>query len=299
MAFLNVEQLHSFLLLSILFVSSSHAFMDNFTGKKQPVNVEIRPDLMDVVDRQDNTQLNIQLHVGDRESGFLTVQDMIIQLGGQYDEEKEGRVMLPGVNGAYSKCTSGGRRMNIVSKGKYVNMKGTQHIDCDKECWEMCWVRGSPAGTIIFAFNLPQTYSRNEAILPEGPMWLSFPVWTEDGLKYGQMAKQELLDEIEMYTRKWNEELDKYELTDNPIMKAIHERNAHIYATKCDDLWDYSLDTIPEDEHCSKLQEDLLLSNRGLIWKKHGNEDVLLGNAVVSLCEGTSLSSFSSGRLRP
>jgi len=273
--------------------------MENFIGKKQPVNVEIRPDLMDVVDRQDNTQLNIQLHVGDRESGFLTVQDMIIQLGGRYDEEKEERVTLPGVSGAYSKCTSGGRRMNIVSKGKYVNMQGTQHIDCDKGCWEMCWVRGAPAGTIIFAFNLPQTYSRNEAILPEGPMWLSFPVWTEDGLKYGQMAKQEVLDEIETYTRKWNEELDKYELTDNPIMKAIHERNAHIYATKCDDLWDYSLDTIPEDEHCSKLQEDLLLSNRGLIWKKHGNDDVLLGNAVVSLCEGTSLSSFSSGRLRP
>lgn len=299
MAFLKLEQLHSFLLLSILFVSSSHAFMENLIGKKQPVNVEIRPDLIDVVDRQDNTQLNIQLHVGDDESGFLTVQDMIIQLGGRYDKEKEERVTLPGVSGVYSKCTSGGRRMNVVSKGKYVNMQGTQHIDCDKGCWEMCWVRGAPAGTIIIAFNLPQTYSRNEAILPEGPMWLSFPVWTEDGLKYGQMAKQELLDEIETYTRKWNEELDKYELTDNPIMKAIHERNAHIYATKCDDLWDYSLDTIPEDKHCSKLQEDLLLSKRGLIWKKHGNDDVLLGNAVVSLCEGTSLSSFSSGRLRP
>merc|ERR1712021_261950 len=241
----------------------------------------------EVVDQQDATQLKIQMHVGDADSGFLTVQDMIIQLGGRYNEKEEERVKLPGNDVPHSKCTSGGRRLNIFSKGTYVNMNGLQHIDCEQGCWEMCWARGRPAGTIVFAFNLPQTYSRNNAILPRGNMWLSFPVWTIEGLNYGQMAKKEVLDEIEIYTNKWNEELDKYEITDNPIMKAIHERNAHIYATKCDDLYDYSLDSIPEDGQCSKLQEDLLLSNKGLIWKKDGENDVLLGHAIASpYCEG-------------
>jgi len=293
MAFVKVE-LYTFLLI-FQYIASSHAFVENIGRKEKLVNNKIRADINDVVNQQVNKQLNIQLHVGDEESGFLTVQDMIIQLGDRYNKDEEERVRLP-----CNDVSSGGHRLNVVSKGTYVNMKGLQHVDCDKGCWEICWTRGSPAGTILFALNLPQTYSRNEVILPGGNLWLSFPVWTSEGLKYGQKAKQEVLDEIEFYDRKWNEELDEYEMTENPIMRMIHEWSAHFYATKCDDLYDYSLDTIPDDEHCHKLQEDLLLSSRGLIWKRDGNDDVLMGHAIVSpFCTDPSLSSFSSGVLKP
>jgi hypothetical protein len=292
MAFVKAKQYALFLLF--IFVLSSYAFVH------QPSKNGIRPELLDIVDQQDNTQLKIELHVGDESSGYLTVKDMIVQFGGRYDENEDEHMKLPGKSDRNAKYTSGGRRLNIVSKGNYINMKGLQHIDCNMGCWEMCWAKGSPAGMIIVAFNLPQTYSRNNAILPGGDMWLSFPVWTREGLKIGQIAKREVLDEIEMYDQKWNEELDKYEMTSNPIMRAIHERNAHIYATKCDDLYDYSLDTIPEDDQCSKLQEDLFISKRGLIWKKDGKDDVLLGHAVASPVHGrASLSSYSSGTLRP
>jgi len=299
MTFLGAKLVPLFMLF--LHVSSSCAFVEKFNGKKHHLpKKEIRPDLYDVVDQQDNTQLKIQLHVGDKDSGFLAVQNMIVQLGGRYDENEEERVELPGNRGFNSQYSSGGRRLNVVSKGTYVNMKGLQHIACDMGCWGMYWARGRPAGTLCMAFHLPQTYTRNQAVLPRGDMYLTFPVWTEEGLKYGQKAKQEALDEIELYTQKWNEELDKYEMTDNPIMKAIHERNAHIYATKCDNLYDYSLDTIPENNQCLKLQEDLLLSNRGSIWKIEGKDDILLGHAVATLFqEWASLSSYSSGNLRP
>ena len=281
MAFIKAEVFALSLLL--LRALGTYAFVEMFNGKKHQVSKnEIRPDLLDIVDQTDNTKLNIQLHVGDESDGFLTVQDMIVQLGGRYDENDEERVKLPGGNGQNTKCTSGGRRLNVISKGNYVNMKGLQHVDCNMGCWEMCWVRNRPAGVIVVAFNVPQTYSRNKAVLPDGDMWISFPVWTIEGLKYGQTAKRKVLDEIEMYTQKWNEELDKYEMTSNPVMRAIHEHNAHTYATKCDDLYDYSLDTIPEDNQCSKLQEDLLLSKKGLIWKKDGKDDILLGHAVAS-----------------
>ena len=277
---------------------SAFAFMENFDGRKQALTKkEIRPDLYDVVDQQNNTRLNIQLHIGDDETGFLTVKDMIIELSGRYNEDADEHVDLPGSDGSFSECTCGSRRLNILSKGYFVNMNGLQHIDCEKGCWEMCWVRGRPAGTIVFAFSLPQTYSRNEAVLSEGDVWVSFPVWTVEGLRYGQMAKKKVLDEIELYTTKWNEELDKYEMTGNPIMKAIHERNAHIFAGKCDELYDYSLETIPADvDQYSELQEDLLLSKKGLIWKKDGDDDILLGHAIATTsCKGLSLSSFSSG----
>ena len=299
MAFPTLELVPLFLLF--LHVSSSCAFVEKFNGNKHQLpKKEIRPDLHDIVDQQDKTQLKIQLHVGDKDSGFLAVQDMIVQLGGRYSENEEERVELPGNKGINSRYSSGGCRLDVVSKGTYVNMKGLQHISCDMGCWEMCWARGRPAGTLCMAFHLPQTYTRNQAVLPSGDMYLTFPVWTKEGLKYGQKAKQEVLDEIELYNQKWNEELDKYEMTENPIMRAIHERNAHIYATKCDDLYDYSLDTIPEDSQCSKLQEDLLLSNRGSIWKKDGKNDILLGHAVAAPFQGgASLSSYSSGNLKP
>ena len=298
MTFIKVK-LYSFLLFS-LHISSSRAFTGNFNGGKEKLaQNEMRPDLNEIVDQQENRQLNIQLHVGDEETGFLTIQDMIIQLGGRYNENEEDRVELPGSNGPASKFASGGRRLSIASKGTYVNMKGLQHIDCEKGSWQICWKRDKPAGQIVFGFHLPQTYSRNKAILPGGNLWLSFPIWSSEGLKIGQTAKREVLDEIEMYNRKWNEELEKYAMTNNPIMKAIHERNADMYATKCDDLYDFSLDTIPDDEDCFKLQEDLLLSNTGLIWKKDGKNDVLLGHTIASPSEGQPLSSFSSGKLRP
>lgn len=303
MTFVKLEQCY-FLLLVLSSTWSSDAFMGNLNGKQQKlVKSEIRPDLYDIVDRQcqDNTQLDIQLHVGDDESGFLTVQNMVIQLGGTYnDGEASEHVKLPGSDGVYSECSSGAHRLKILSKGQFVTMDGLQHIDCQKGCWEMCWMRGTPAGTIVFAFNLPQTYSRNNAVLPEGSMWVSFPLWSVEGLKFGQAAKQEVLDEIELYNQKWNEELEKYSLTNNPIMKAIHERNADIFAEKCDEIWDYSMNTIPDDDQCHMLQEDLLLSKRGLLWKKDGDKDILLGDAFASpSCKGRTLSSYSSGILRP
>ena len=282
-------------------ISSSHAFMENLNGKThQFVNQKIRPDLHEVVDQQDNTHLNLQLHVGDEEHGFLSVQDMIVQLGGRFNDDEEESVNLPGNEVPHSKYTSGGRRMSVISKGTFVDLKGLQRIDCEKGSWEMCWARGRPAGTMVFAFNLPQTYKRNRAVLPGGNMWLTFPVWTLEGLKHGQMAKREVLNEIEFYNQKWNEELDKYEMTRNPILRAIYEHNAHKYATRCDELYDYSLDTIPDDDQCSKLQEDLLLSKKGLIWRKDGNNDILLGHAIASpFSNENSQAPLTSDKLRP
>jgi len=285
--------------LLLLVIPSSLGFMENFNQRK-PVSREVRPDLRDICDQQDTRQLNVQMHVGDDESGFLTVKDMVIELGGRIKEDEEKRMRLPGDDGPYAGCTSGARFLNVVEKGSFISMKGEQHVDCEKGCWEMCWVRGRPAGTVVFGFSLPEAYNRNNAILPEGDMWLSFPVWTADGLEYGQSLKRGALEEIEMYNQKWQEELEKYEMTDNPIMGMIYKQNAHRYATKCDELYDYSLETIPDDEDCAKLQDDLLLSKTGLIWKNNGKNDVLLGHAIAfPVDNGPTLSSFSSGRLRP
>jgi len=277
--------------------------MKNFNfGRLPPTTKEIRPDLYDLIDQQENTKLNIQLHVGDEETGFLSVNDMIVEIN--CNQAADDHISLPGSDGLYhSECASGHRRMDVLSKGQFINMNGSQYIDCNAGCcWEMCWVRNRPAGNIVLGFHLPKTYSRNKAILPKGDMWISFPVWTQDGLIYGQMEKKRVLNEIELNEIKRDEELDKFDMTNNPIMKAIHLNSAYSFDAKCDEMLnDYSLDTIPDSDQFSKLQENTLLSKNGLIWNKDGNDDVLLGRATITTTTSSSSSSTSSGggRLMP
>ena len=292
----------SFLLFLFLFISTSDGFMENLgpsVGKKQ-----IRSGLDKLVDSKDimEKQMKLQLHVGDEQKGFLSVRDMVIQLGGKVGLDED-RMQLPGDTGPFSECTTGALVLSVVSPGSYISMKGEEHVECEPgACYQICWVAGRPAGHMVFGFTLPKAYQRNQAHLPEGPLFLSFPVWSKEGLEYGQNLKNEVLEEIAMYTQKWNEELDKYQAVRgrNPIMGMLHKHLAHVYATKCDELYDYSLETIPEDGDCIVMQEDLLISKRGLIWKSNGEHDVLIGQADVSLVDsGPTLQSFSKGKLRP
>jgi hypothetical protein len=134
----------------------------------------------------------------------------------------------------------------------------------------------------VCAFRLPQDYKRNDAILPCGDMWLSFPVWTEQGLKDGLAEKKRIMGQIQANLVKRDEELEKYDQTQNPIQKAFFLRNAFAFAEKCNSLHHFLLDTIPEENQTFELQENLLLATNGLVWKRNGNGHVLLGSAIVS-----------------
>lgn len=294
---LSQTTMKTFLLL-FLFIPTSSGFMENF---KSAAKKKIRPGLNELINSQDKKQLNLQWHVGSTENGFLSVKDMVIELGGQIGLDED-RMELPGDKGPFSGCSTSASRVNIISKGSYISMKGQEHVECERSCYQVSWVSGRPAGTLVCGFTLAQSYKRNNAVLPEGPLFLSFPVWTKEGLQYGQNLKNEVLEEIAMYTQKWEAELVKYQAVreHNPIMAMIHQHLADVYATKCDDLYDYSLDTIPEDDDCIEMQDDLLISKRGLIWKCNGETDVLIGQADVSLVDsGPTFSSFSTGKLRP
>jgi hypothetical protein len=113
-------------------------------------------------------------------------------------------------------------------------------------------------------------------------MWLSFPVWTEQGLKDGQSEKKRIMGLIQENVAKRDEELEKYDQTQNPLKKAFFLRNAFAFAEKCSTLHHFLLDTIPEENQTFELQENLLLATNGLVWRRNGDGHVLLGSAVVS-----------------
>ena len=259
---------------------------------------EARVDLLQVVKKQPDAQLNIQLVIGSEDVGFLSAKDMIVELhNGKADAGTH--VPLPGADGYYESASSGHRDLDVISKGRYINTKGQQLIDCQRGCWELCWLKDKPSGSLVLGFHIPIDYWRNDAILPCGDLWLSFPVWTERGLQYGQYEKEKTQSEIKVLLEKRDEELNKFDHSRNPIMRAIYLKNAFEYAEKCSELDDGVLDTIPEDDQVEKLQDDLLLSRYGMIWRRHGEGHVLLGHAVATKIDTWSPTGTSSSSLSP
>jgi len=121
------------------------AFLENFSAKTIQ-RQEARPDLQDVIDRQNDVRLDIQLHIGNDETGFLAATNFVVEL--QHQTATYDHVKLPGADGYFSDCSSGHRSLNVLKKGHFINLDGTQHIDTQRGCWEVCWVKQKPAGTL-------------------------------------------------------------------------------------------------------------------------------------------------------
>jgi len=248
--------------------------------------MSIKHDLLQLTEKQDEKLLKITLNIGEEDGPRMAVANMVVEL--HNDPANYEHTTLPGADGEYSQLSSGHRRLDVVSEGHFINLKGTQHVKMDKGCWEMCWRDDKPAGTLICGFDLPEEYTRNEAVLPKGEMYVSFPVWTKEGLKFGQEEKRKVELEMEKYLEERDEALIAFDATDNPIMKAIHIRNAFAATDKYNGIDHHTLSTIPMDHQVFEIQDDLLVTVKGLVWTKdwefkRGGGHILLGTADVEL----------------
>jgi len=255
----------------------------------------MRPDLLQLTDKQTEKLLNIHLHIGNEEGPRMAVTDLMIEL--HHEPADYEHTKLPGADGPHRNLSSGHRRLDVITGGHFVNMKGTQHVNMQKGCWEMCWRKDKPAGTLICGFELVEEYRRNDAVLPKGEVYVSFPIWTREGLKVGQEEKLKVEQRLETYLRERDEALREFDETDNPIMKAIHIRNAFAATDKYNAVDHHTLGTIPMDHQVIPIQDDLLLTVKGLLWTKgseQGENHILLGHADVAL-----VSQNSNRRLMP
>lgn len=268
-----------FLLVSSVSLTSGFLF-DMF---QQPMSV--KPDLLQLTDKQSEKILNVQLHVGDDEQGpRMSIADLMIELHHEHADYEH--TSLPGADGRHHKLSSGHRRLDVLGKGHYVDLKGTQHVDMHKACWEMCWRKDRPAGTLICGFELDKDYRRNDAVLPKGEVFVSFPLWTREGLKIGQEEKHKVELQLEHYLQERDEALRAFDETDNPIMKAIHIRQAFAATDKYNAVDHHTLSTIPFDHQVFPIQDDLLLTVKGLLWTRDSEQPdshILLGHADVAL----------------
>jgi hypothetical protein len=240
-----------------------------FQNMFQKQSLDSRPELPQITDKQTDAKFNILLNIGKEDETRLAIQGMVLELHHEPADDIQ-RVLLPGSDGPHSQISSGPRRLDVLSEGSYIDTGGTQHVHTCSPCWEMVWIKGKPAGSLICGFELPQEYKRNAAMLPKGDLFFSFPVWTQAGLLFGQAQKKRVQEEHAQVLRERTEHLMKRDTTSNPIMKAVHTRNAFAAIDKFNAIPDLGLESIPDLDQVIKLQDDLFLTTTGQVWCKNG-----------------------------
>jgi hypothetical protein len=171
-----------------------------------------------------------------------------------------------------------------VKPGEFVSLTGSKLVQAIKGCWELVWKKDSPAGALLCGFEIPEEYRRNDASLSAGRVYLSFPVWTRETLTYAREQKKSVLEKAAEALKEKDEELEKYQAHPNPLMKALHYRNAYAAAEK---YWMQPvkvMEQVPEEDEVFELQTDLFCTTRGLVWSKslpHGQQ-ILLGTANLA-----------------
>lgn len=144
------------------------------------------------------------------------------------------------------------------------------------------WREGAPAGVIVCGFHLAEDVQRGDASLPKGRIYLSLPVWTRDGLTDKQVYKAEKIAEAEQHKIDQDGDIAKMQATTNPLMKALHYRNALAASEKIMMSGVKGLvQSVPDNEDVMPIGGDLVMCTKGTVWTKNGNflgeEHVLLG----------------------
>ena len=188
---------------------------------------------------------------------------------------------LPGADGPNPQLSSGAHKLETLKKGKFVDIFGTQSVNLEHGCWELIWRRNAKAGAFICAFDVPEEIKRNDAKIPKGRLYVTFPVWTEESLKDLKERKEKAEEVANEARQRLEDETRLMREEPNPIMKAMHFRAA----CKAHEDIDYSgyrsYNNMPLERDMINL-DGLHICSLGTVWtKKDGfmGEHVLLGSA--------------------
>lgn len=158
-------------------------------------------------------------------------------------------------------------------------------------------------GSIICGFRLPAGANRNGAKIPAGRLYLSFPVWTRDGLDLKQSDKAEAEEMRKLHMEEKDEELRKMQETANLFKKALHYRNAAAAYEKHDMIGGSWMKHIPSDDEVISIGDGLLMNKKGYVWTKEegffGAHHTPLGQAMVENHVDDPETDTSSPPLRP
>jgi hypothetical protein len=242
------------------------------------------PALQDLSQAPDGILVNLRLDVGQKEESHLLLDGLVVELRGDAVDKKNS-VPLPGSSGPSPHLSSGAKSLRVLDAARFIGHNGLNSIDLQDGCWEMVWRKFAPAGVIVCGFNLAEDVHRGDATLPKGQLYLSLPIWTRDGLAEKQALKAEKIAEAEQYKIEQADDIAKMQATSNPLMKALHYRNAvSAYEKMSMSGVKGLMESVPDSEDVMPIGNDLLMCTKGTVWTKDGSsffgkEHILLGVA--------------------
>jgi len=257
---------------------------NTFHGFLFPNPVDIKKGLVEIVDAQRTTTLEVKMDIGTNTPSRLNVNGLVLELSSAVADYKH--PMMPGVDGPQPQLSGGARTLTVLEEGWFIDMSGKKSVKTLNGCWEMIWREKAPAGSLVCGFDIPEKYKRNQAFLPECRLYMSFPVWTKYGLQQAQKDKEKILSKARGFLAEKELEFEKMQAAQNPIVKALHYRNA----ASAQDMWRRQniehFDIVPSFDEVVPLQDDLLLTTKGLAFSREGSfkrgKHFLLGAVRVS-----------------
>lgn len=263
--------------ITLLFATQASAFL----GIGEPME---RAPLMDEIMKSKSIEkISVNLDIGgEKDQSHLVIRDSIFDF--HLGTPHEGHVSLPGINGPHPSVSSGAQKLDVIKGGHFVSMMGTQEVKLANSCWEINWKKDTPAGALICGFEVMEDYHRNEATLAKGRIYLSFPIWNQEGLEFAREQKADVMERAETALKERTDELDKCSQTNNPLMKALHYRNAYAAVERYSLMPIKRMKMVPDENEVMKLPNGLYLTTKGLIWTKvlPAGHQVLLGTATIS-----------------
>ena len=244
-------------------------------GRNKAANININAELLEMIDEAPmKHRLSLNLDVGDHMNGGsrLSVSGIELELTNDNVVLGEGGTQHPSMPGD-PKLSSGVRSLISTQPGTFIDMSGTQRVDLGgigetHSCWEMTWSEFAPSGSLMMAFDCPKDYQRNDAVLPKGPLYVSFSVWSKIGLLIARKYQANAAKQAQEILQERKEEFQKLQSA-NIMMKPIHAKNMEKLEDAINQLMPLLSEVPPEDSQVIELCDGkLFLGKRGMVFTK-------------------------------
>jgi hypothetical protein len=274
------------MLMKVLFTFAASMAMTNAFAFDVFAAFKADPVLSKFAAVKTGEQFKVRMDIGkDDKSPHMFLDGLNIEM--VHDMAKKAEVVgMPGADGPHPQTSTGAHVINVLSHPFFIDILGKQKVRFEKAAWEMIWKKDNLCGSIICGFDVPIGAKRNDASMPAGRIYLTFPVWSQAGLASRQAERFEAEAKVKTFVDEKNEEMQKYYSETNLFKKAMHYRNVAAAIEKIDMSGVRWLSQIPTSAEVMSIGNDLLLNMKGEVWQKEsaffGAKHNLLGTAVLS-----------------
>jgi len=284
MAFIKTQVLTLSLLALAFILPQNQAFIVSGGPETRPLLTEFaRKHAQEGIPL--NVRLDIPENVFDAKSSHLYIKDLMVRLRNDLGPT-ENFASLPKIDGPAVVLRTGPLGLETESSGNFISIKGTEQVSLANGSWEMLWLEKKAAGSIVLAFDLDHNVRRNDAILKSGGVYISFPVFTIEGLKAMREERKEFEDTMQLHIDTEAQELKIVNETKNLFTKALHFRRAVVANEKFMRMRAIGAADVPsKDEDLMQVGEDLVIFSKGSVWSKESKRPncLFVGKAALKM----------------